>query len=82
MTRIGGPNTVVQVEERGHKDWLGGIKNITKLSFVDITDDHSAGNLDDLDDIIPRHEIPGSVVCTDMWRGYSNLTKFGYIWSI
>ncbi|KIH59419.1 hypothetical protein ANCDUO_10350 [Ancylostoma duodenale] len=59
------------------RDWLiGGIQDGTKLVFVKITDDRSAANLDA---IIQKHVIPGGVIRTDMWRGYSNLTNLGYI---
>ncbi|KIH45012.1 hypothetical protein ANCDUO_24952, partial [Ancylostoma duodenale] len=89
VTRIGGPNTVVQVDETHivrrkynvdrivRRDWLvGGIQDGTKLVFVEITDDRSSANLDA---IIQRHVMPRGVVRTDMWRGYSNLTNLGYV---
>ncbi|EYC31845.1 hypothetical protein Y032_0003g1267 [Ancylostoma ceylanicum] len=82
VKRIAGPNTVVQVDETHifrrkyivgrivRRDWLvGGIQDGTKLVFVEGTDDA----------IIQRHVIPGGVIRTDMWRGYSNLTNLGYI---
>ncbi|KAL6729874.1 hypothetical protein Aduo_000888 [Ancylostoma duodenale] len=59
------------------RDWLVvGIQDGTKLVFVEVTDDRSAANLDA---IIQRHAIPGGVIRTNMWRGYSNLTNLGYI---
>ncbi|RCN50226.1 hypothetical protein ANCCAN_03643 [Ancylostoma caninum] len=89
VTGIGGPNTAMQVDETHivrrkynvgrivRRDWLvGGIQDGTKLVFVEITDDRSAANLDA---IIQRHVIPGDVIRTDMWKGYSNLKNLGYI---
>ncbi|KAK6012480.1 hypothetical protein OSTOST_22372, partial [Ostertagia ostertagi] len=89
VTRIGGPNTVVQVDETCivrrkynvgrivRQEWLiGGIQDGTKLVFVEVTDNRSSENLDT---IIQKYVLPGTVIRTDMWKGYNNLKNLGYI---
>ncbi|XGW17675.1 hypothetical protein V3C99_002344 [Haemonchus contortus] len=66
VSKIGGPNTVVQVDETcivrrvggiERKEWLfGGIQEGTKLVFMEIIDDHSSATLDA---IIQKHVLPG-----------------------
>ncbi|XGW28134.1 hypothetical protein V3C99_008161 [Haemonchus contortus] len=88
ISRIGGPNTLVQVDETCivrrkynvgrivRKDWLvGGIQDGTKLVFVEITDDRSSATLNA---IIQRHVLPGGIVPTEKWKGYNNLANLGY----
>ncbi|KIH66533.1 hypothetical protein ANCDUO_03141 [Ancylostoma duodenale] len=59
-------------EDLTQRRLVGGIQDGTKLVFVEVTDDRSSANLNA---IIQRHVIPGAVVRTDMWRGYSSLTN-------
>jgi len=88
--QIGGPGIVVELDEskfgkrkqhRGHHVegvWvLGGVERTRerKLFMVTVAD-RSAETLE-LE--ILRHVLPGSIVVTDLWKGYSQLwAKFGF----
>jgi hypothetical protein len=87
---IGGPGIVVELDEskfgkrkynRGHRVegvWvLGGVERTAERRlFVTAVPDRS---LRTLEDVISRHVYPGSVVHSDLWRGYSQLAvNFDY----
>ncbi|VDO25063.1 unnamed protein product [Heligmosomoides polygyrus] len=44
--------------------------------FVEITSRRDSATLDD---IVTRHDLPGTIIHTDSWRGYGNLNNLGYI---
>lgn len=83
---IGGPGVIVELDEsklgkrkynRGHRVdgvWvLGGIERTpAKKVFIEQVEDRSA---ETLLEVIGRRVLPGSVVFTDMWRGYSSITE-------
>jgi transposase-like protein len=85
---VGGDQVVVEIDEckiakrkyhRGHRvegAWVVGGVERTELRkvFVEVVEDRSAVTLRD---IISRRVKPGSIVHTDLWRGYSNLEDFG-----
>lgn len=87
---IGGPGIVVELDEskfgkrkyhRGHRvegAWvLGGVERTPerRIFLVEVPD----RSLQTLEDVICRHVYPGSVVHTDLWRGYSQLSmNFNY----
>lgn len=83
---VGGPGVVVEIDEtklgkrkyeRGHRVegvWvLGGVER-TEVGrvFVATIADRSAATLIG---VIHRHVLPGSIVFSDMWRGYSGLSE-------
>lgn len=82
--KIGGPNIVVEIDEtkmgkrkyhRGHRVegvWLlvGVERTETRKCFVRRVESRDARTLQD---IIAQQVIPGSIIHTDMWRGYSGL---------
>src|SRR5271154_463914 len=83
---IGGPDIVVELDEskfgkrkyhRGHAVegvWvLGGVERTPerKVFLVAVPDRSQAT----LEDVISRHVYPGSIVLTDLWRGYSGLSE-------
>jgi transposase-like protein len=84
---IGGPGTIVEVDEtkmgkrkynRGHRvegAWVvAGIERTEERRvFLVRVDERSR---ETLVDIISRHVAPGSVVHTDCWRGYLDLEEF------
>lgn len=86
---IGGPGIVVELDEskfgkrkynRGHRvegAWVvGGVERTdARRMFVEVVDDRSA---ETLNEIIIRNVRPGSIVYTDLWRGYSGLTELGF----
>lgn len=87
--KIGGPGVVMQVDEtyivkrkyncgrRVRDSWMiGGIVNDSKEIFVEIT---SSRDSTTLENIITKHVLPGTIIYTDSWRGYSNLSNLGYI---
>lgn len=83
---IGGKDVVVEIDEskfgkrkyhRGHRVdgvWvLGGVERTPERRvFLVVVPDRS---LQTLEDVISRHVYPGSVVHSDLWRGYSQLSK-------
>jgi hypothetical protein len=88
---IGGPGIVVELDEskfgkrkyhRGHRvegAWvLGGVERTPERRiFLSVVPDRS---LQTLEDVISRHVYAGSIVHTDLWRGYSQLAKnFDYM---
>jgi transposase-like protein len=88
--KIGGPNVIVEIDEskfgkrkfnRGHHVegvWVvGGIERTPeKKVFLTRVDSR---NEKTLIEVIKKHVLPGSIIITDMWRGYFNLSTFtGY----
>lgn len=85
-TRIGGPGVLVEIDEtklgkrkyhRGHRVdgvWIlvGVEKTESRRVFLKRVVDRSA---ETLEGIIEQHVEVGSIVTTDMWRGYSKLTN-------
>lgn len=83
---IGGLGIIVEVDEskfgkrkhnRGHSVegvWvLGGVERTQeRLMFTEVVHDRSARTLLD---VLSRHICDGSIVYTDLWRGYSNLAE-------
>jgi hypothetical protein len=83
-TQIGGEGIEVEIDEskfarrkynRGHRIegcWIvGGVERTAERRlFVETVESRSR---EALIDVIRRHVIPGSVVLTDMWRGYAGL---------
>ena len=85
-TMIGGQGIIVQVDEtkmgkrkynRGHRvegAWVVvgvEITNERKL-FAEVVQDRSEQTISD---VLSRHICAGSTIWTDMWRGYSSLTR-------
>jgi len=85
---IGGEGIIVEIDEskfgkrkynRGHRVegiWVVGGVEITpeRRMFAVSVQDRSA---DTLRDIIQAHVLPGTIVRTDLWRGYRALADFG-----
>lgn len=85
-TMIGGTDIVIELDEskfakrkfhRGHHVegcWVvGGVERTPeRRMFVEVVADRSRQTLFE---VISRHVRPGSVVCTDMWRGYIGLDE-------
>lgn len=85
---IGGPNIVVEIDEskmgkrkyhRGHRVegvWIvGGIERTAERKmFATSVQDRTQ---ETLLDVISRHVAPGSIIHTDLWRGYSGLDTIG-----
>jgi transposase-like protein len=83
---IGGPGIIIEVDEskmgkrkyhRGHRVdgvWLvGGIERTEeKKVFIARVEDRSAETLLAL---LSRHVLPGSIIYSDMWRGYSRIEE-------
>ena len=83
---VGGPGIIVEIDEskfgkvknhKGHKVdgvWiLGGVeKTPERRVFVQIVDSRDQVTLIGL---IKQHVHPGSIVRTDLWKGYKNLTR-------
>jgi hypothetical protein len=83
---VGGPDVVVEIDEskfgkrkyhRGHRVdgvWvLGGVERTPERRvFLVVVPDRS---LQTLEDVISRHVYPGSIVHSDLWRGYSQLSR-------
>ncbi|KAG0423760.1 hypothetical protein DMUE_6128 [Dictyocoela muelleri] len=89
VEKIGGENKIVEVDETAvtkrkfHKGrkvgnlWcVGGIERDTKESFFSITEKR---NQEMLVKILKDNIAPGSIIITDEWRGYLNISKFEYI---
>ena len=90
-SKIGGPGTVVEVDEakfgkrkynRGRMvrgSWvIGGIQRGTDSCFMEIC----PGNVRDeptLTTIIQEWVHPGTTVITDGWKGYWNLNNYGFV---
>jgi ssDNA-binding Zn-finger/Zn-ribbon topoisomerase 1 len=85
-TKIGGPGIIVEVDEskfgkvkyhRGHRVegvWiLGGVERTEerRIFLVAVPD----RTKETLVNILERHILPGSVVITDLWKGYTNLSE-------
>jgi len=82
---IGGPGIIVELDEskfgkrkyhRGHHVegvWvLGGVERTTERHlFLTKVQDRT---LQTLEDVISRHVYPGSIIHTDLWRGYIQLS--------
>lgn len=81
-TLVGGENIIVEIDEskfgkrkhnRGHRVdgvWVvGGVERTEERRvFAETVSDRSA---ETLLDVIRRHVRPGSIIITDLWRGYS-----------
>jgi transposase-like protein len=87
---IGGPGVVVEVDEskfgkrkyhRGHRvdgAWVfgGREKENKKMCFFEVVKDRTASTLLE---VIQRKVLPGSVIYSDCWKGYSCLESHGYV---
>jgi ISXO2-like transposase domain len=87
-TMIGGDGVVVEVDEskfgkrkyhRGHRVegvWVvGGVeRTASRMMFAEVVQDRSATTLRD---VLVRHVRSGTVILTDMWKGYSDLHSIG-----
>jgi transposase-like protein len=85
-TLIGGPGTVIQVDEskfgkrknnRGRRvngAWvIGGVEqNEERKFFVAVVDRRDQ---ETIIDVLSRHVLPGSIVYTDCWRGYVGIEE-------
>lgn len=85
-TIIGGSDIIVEIDEskfgkrkynQGHKVdgvWIvGGIERTSeKKCFVEIVSNRTA---ETLLEVISRHVMPGSIIYTDMWKGYQGIEK-------
>ena len=83
-TLIGGPGIIVEIDEskfgkrkyhRGHRVegvWvIGGVeRSDERKMFAKVINNRSARTLLD---VISSHVLPGSIVYTDLWKGYSQL---------
>ena len=83
---LGGPDVIVEIDEtklgkrkyhRGHRVegvWiLVGVERTTERKvFVEKVVDRCASTLEE---VIGRHILPGSIVHTDLWKGYSGLSS-------
>ena len=86
-TIIGGEGIVVEIDEskfgkrkyhRGHRVegvWvIGGVERTDqRLMFAEVVERRDE---ETLLEVISRHVAPGSIVHTDLWRGYTNLSQF------
>ena len=84
--RIGGPGIIVEIDEskfgtrkhnRGHRVegvWVvGGVeRTLEKKVFVCKIESRNAATLRD---VISRFVLPGSIIYSDMWRGYANIEE-------
>ena len=87
---IGGEGVIVEIDEslfgqrKFHRGrlipgvWVvGGIeRTIEKRCFVQVVEDRTATTLND---IISRHVAPGSIIHTDLWRGYTRISELNNI---
>ena len=89
-TLIGGPNVVVEVDEskmgkrkyhRGHPVegvWIvGGVERTSERKIF--AESVQNRNQETLLEIISRHVAPGSIIHTDLWRGYTGLERLGFV---
>ena len=86
---IGGPNVEVEIDEtklgkrkyhRGHRVdgvWVvvGVERTLERRVFLVAVPDRSVMTLSE---VIRSHVRPGSIILTDMWRGYSSLEELGF----
>jgi transposase-like protein len=86
---IGGDNVIVEIDEtklgkrkyhRGHRVdgvWIiGGVERTQERRiFLSIVEDRSAGSLLD---VISNRVLPGSIIYTDLWKGYGGLERMGF----
>ena len=89
-TMIGGEGITIEIDEskfgkrkfhRGHTVegvWVfGGVeRTLERRSFAEVVGDRTGVTLRDA---ILRHVLPGLIVCTDLWRGYSDLESIGLV---
>ena len=56
---------------------VGGVEEtpVKKFFLVEVTD----RSMDALTEVVRQHVLPGSIIVTDLWRGYNGLIKF--LWS-
>ena len=86
--KIGGPGKAVQIDEskvgkrkyhRGHRvegQWVfGGIEEDTRKCFLVPVEDRTEATLLP---IIKQWIEPGTLIISDCWKSYSNLSKHGY----
>jgi transposase-like protein len=87
---IGGEGVIVEFDESkfGHNKYnrgryisgvwvVGGIeRTVEKRCFVQVVQNRTA---ETLHDIISRHVAPGSIVHTDLWRGYIGISELNNI---
>jgi transposase-like protein len=86
-TMVGGLGIIVEIDEskfgrrkyhRGHRIdgalVVGGIeRSAEKKFFTEVVENRDAATLLD---VIGRHVLPGSIVHTDCWQGYAQLSNF------
>ncbi|PIK37754.1 hypothetical protein BSL78_25416 [Apostichopus japonicus] len=86
--KIGGPGKIVEIDEskigkrkyyKGHRvegQWVfGGIERDSRKCFIVTVEDRSQATLIPL---IEKYIEKGSVIISDCWKGYINLSKHGY----
>jgi transposase-like protein len=87
---VGGEGVEVELDEskfgkrkyhRGHRvdgAWVfGGVERTPERKvFAEVVNDRSAATLLE---IISRHVLPGTILLTDCWRGYANLSNEGFL---
>jgi transposase-like protein len=85
-TMIGGANVIVEVDEtkfgkrkyhRGHRvdgAWVivGVERTVDRLVFAEVVPDRSAATIDG---VLSRHILDGSILYTDLWRGYASISE-------
>ena len=87
--KIGGPGIIVEIDEskfgkrkynRGHA-----VEGVWVVGGVERTAEKKAfackvlrRDAETLRDVITRHVLPGSIIFSDMWRGYDGIEQFGY----
>lgn len=87
--KIGGPNTILQLNEtyvvkrkynRGRlvraSSLAGGIIQDMKEIFVEITSKRDPATLDD---IVKRHVLRGTIIHTYNWKGYGNINNLCFV---
>ena len=86
---VGGPGIIVEVDEskfgkrkynKGHAVegvWVGGgvARTADRELFLEVVEDRSAVTLTS---VLKKHIIPGSIIHTDCWRGYSSRRINGF----
>ena len=86
---IGGPGTVVEVDEtlmvsrKNHAGrifpaiWVvGGICRNANECFAKRVPDRTANTLEE---VIKEYVVPGTTIHTDLWSGYTNISQCGYV---